>query len=186
MKASSLVVGLGNPGAQYAQTRHNIGQMAVDELCRVRGLVWRSDRQATVARLHAALVAKPDAFMNLSGSPVHQLARRHDIGPARILIVVDCLELPVGRIRLARGGGSAGQKGMQSIIDHLGTKEFPRLRLGIGRPTSRRKSVADFVLERFSSSERDAVQHAIARATQAIEMWVETEYDIDKVMNRFN
>jgi PTH1 family peptidyl-tRNA hydrolase len=184
-----LIVGLGNPGREYRDTRHNVGFMVVDEIARRHGLDWAMAPSQVpdafvVKRFGAApvLLAKPLTFMNRSGEAVAALTRYYDIAPADMLIVVDDIDLPFGRLR-ARARGSAGtHNGLRSVVDRLGTG-FPRLRLGVGRGDARR-DLADHVLSKFERSEQDALPELIARAADAAEMFAVD--GIAKVMNTYN
>jgi PTH1 family peptidyl-tRNA hydrolase len=154
----SLIVGLGNPGRRYADTRHNIGFLVLDWLAAHLGApAWRGERRAEVTRGRLdgreLLLAKPQTFMNASGEAVQALAAWYRLLPATILVVADDLDLPFGRLRLRPSGSAGGHNGLKSIIAHLGTTEFPRLRIGIGRPDT--GETIDWVLSPFG---RDSVQ----------------------------
>ncbi len=159
-----LIVGLGNPGREYRDTRHNVGFMVVDEIARRHGLDWAMAPSqvpdAFVAKKFGAepvLLAKPLTFMNRSGDAVAALARYYDIAPADLLVVVDEVDLPFGRLR-ARARGSGGtHNGLKSLVERLGTTEFPRLRLGVGRGDARR-DLADHVLSKFEPDEHDGAR----------------------------
>jgi len=168
-----LMVGLGNPGARYAGTRHNVGFLTIDRLLTGGGAedgeVHRCD--CWLYRLRAAgrqlYLAKPQTFMNLSGAAVGKLQRALEVSPRELLIIYDDLDLPLGRLRLRRQGGSAGHKGMQSIIDELGTERIPRLRIGIGRQQPE-NSVVEHVLSDWAEDELAAVQATIGAAAEAV------------------
>jgi peptidyl-tRNA hydrolase, PTH1 family len=183
-----LVVGLGNPGARYQQTRHNVGFQVIDELAR-RWHVdqWRIEHQAVVAKVRlgdgAVLVAKPMTFMNLSGEAVSGLLGFYKVSVPDTLVVLDEVALPLGRVRAGRGGSDGGHNGLKSIIGHLGTRDVPRLRIGVGRGDGRRE-LADHVLGRFAEEERGQVEAAVLRAADASEMFVAE--GIERVMNAFN
>ena len=185
-----LIVGLGNPGREYRDTRHNVGFRVVDEIARRHGLQWgmapSQVPDAFVVKkfgVQPVLLAKPLTFMNRSGDAVAALARYYDIAPADLLIVVDDIDLAFGRLR-ARARGSAGtHNGLRSVVDRLGTTEFPRLRLGVGRGDARR-DLADHVLSKFERDEASALDEFIARAADAAEMFAVA--DIGKVMNVYN
>jgi PTH1 family peptidyl-tRNA hydrolase len=185
----ALVVGLGNPGADYAQDRHNVGFQVVQTLARAHGLAFvrRRGTKAQVAEgrigSHPVLLAKPQTFMNLSGQAVGRLSRAHGLPPEQILVVYDDLDLPVGRLRLRPEGGSGGHKGMRSITDALGTQMFPRLRIGIDRPPGR-MDPAEYVLQPFSDSEKLVLAETVERAVAAIECWLAE--GILAAMDRFN
>eukprot|EP00887_Chlorella_sp_A99_P001242 scaffold14.g1242.t1 len=161
-----MVVGLGNPGPRYAATRHNVGFMLVDELARAEGIaVDRLQENAQVGRGRMfgkkLLLAKPMTFMNVSGEAVGRLARFYRVPPQRVLVVYDDLDLPTAAVRLRAKGGHGGHNGMKSITQHLGgSKDFPRLRMGIGRPTGS-MPIASYVLQDFSRAEREEIDIAI-------------------------
>jgi peptidyl-tRNA hydrolase, PTH1 family len=183
-----LVVGLGNPGPQYRDTRHNVGFVVADELARrwhVDG--WREQQKALVAKVRvgaeAVLLAKPMTFMNLSGESVAGLSSFYKIEPGDLLVVVDEVALPLGRLRARREGSAGGHNGLKSIIQHLGTPSFARLRIGVGRGDTRRE-LADHVLSRFAPDERDEMEAAVLRAAEAAETFVSD--GIERVMSAFN
>jgi peptidyl-tRNA hydrolase, PTH1 family len=187
MKA--LVVGLGNPGDEYALHRHNIGFRVVDALARAHGLGF-SRVKAARARVaegriggRPVLMAKPQTFMNLSGQTVARLSRTHSIPPESILVVYDDLDLPLGRLRLRPDGGSGGHKGMRSIIESLGTQSFPRLRVGIDRPPGR-MDPADYVLRPFDDEQKALLAGVVERAVAAVELWLAV--GIVAAMDEFN
>jgi PTH1 family peptidyl-tRNA hydrolase len=188
-----LIVGLGNPGPEYRETRHNVGFHVVDELAR-RWHVgqWREMFDALMAKTVAAsagggaapvVLAKPITFMNLSGRAVAGLAGFFKIEPADILVVSDDVALPLGRLRARRGGGDGGHNGLRSVSESLGTQAFPRLRVGVGRGAADR-DLSGHVLGRFQAAERDTVTAAVLRAADASEQFVAE--DIERVMNAFN
>ncbi len=184
-----LIVGLGNPGSEYRDTRHNVGFMVADALVdrwRVRDQ-WREKFDAllikTTVRDEAVIVAKPVTFMNLSGQAVAGLAGFYKIEPADVLVVTDDVALPLGRLRARREGGAGGHNGLKSIIQSLATQAFPRMRVGVGRGDNRR-DLADHVLGRFDADERDTVSAAVLRAADATEMFLSE--GIERVMNAFN
>jgi PTH1 family peptidyl-tRNA hydrolase len=172
-----MVVGLGNPGREYAAHRHNIGFRVVEALARAHGAAFarRKGAKAYVAegRLNdrRLLLVKPQTFMNLSGQAVVRLSRERAIPPEAILVVYDDLDLPLGRLRLRPEGGSGGHKGMRSIIDALGTQAFPRLRVGIDRPPTG-VDPTEYVLQPFTKGEQSLVAEAVERAVAAIECWL--------------
>lgn len=182
-----LVIGLGNPGTKYQGTRHNIGFELVDRLARGgRGATFARKFEAQVAEIeidyHRVLLLKPETFMNLSGRSVGQAVRFYKIEPPDILVVCDDLALPVGSMRIRPGGSDGGQKGLRDIAAHLGTDQFPRLRIGIGEQGD--QDAADYVLSRFRSPERVLADDTLILATQAVAVWV--TQGIDQAMNRFN
>jgi PTH1 family peptidyl-tRNA hydrolase len=171
-----LIVGLGNPGREYRETRHNVGFMVVDELARRHGLDWGqapSQVPAVTAKRYGrdgVLLVKPMTFMNLSGDAVAGLARYYGVPDDRLLVIVDDAALPFGRLRARAGGSAGGHNGLRSVIERLGTQQFPRLRLGVGRGDGRR-DLADHVLARFEPGERAELDAFIARAADAAEMF---------------
>jgi len=184
-----LVVGLGNPGEQYAGTRHNIGAMVVDVLADRHGGRLRKGRelaQADEIRVgpHRMALAFPQTFMNESGRSVTKLVTRYGItDPERLLVVHDELDLPVGRIKLKAGGGLAGHNGLKSIKAHLGTEDFSRIRIGVGRPPGQ-QSGADHVLRRPAKRELGELAEAVERAADAAELFL-TE-GREAAMSQFN
>jgi PTH1 family peptidyl-tRNA hydrolase len=185
-----LIVGLGNPGREYRDTRHNVGFMVADEIARRHGLTF-SMAPAQVPETFVAkkyggeplLVAKPLTFMNRSGEAVAPLARYFDVAPADLLVVIDEAALPFGRLRARARGSAGGHNGLKSVIERLGSQEFPRLRLGVGRGDGRR-DLADHVLSKFEPGERAELETFIARAADAAEMFAVD--GIGKVMNTYN
>ena len=183
-----LIVGLGNPGREYRATRHNIGFMLLDYLAERLGVTFsRLESQALVAKTEHAgkriVLAKPQAYMNLSGQPVGALLHYYKIPTSQLLVAYDDVDLPLGTLRIRPGGGSAGQKGMASIIDRLGTQDFPRLRLGIDRPPGKMQAAA-YVLQDFSSLQQPVVRTALERAADAVLLFISD--GLDAAMNRYN
>jgi PTH1 family peptidyl-tRNA hydrolase len=188
MTDTYLIVGLGNPGREYRQTRHNVGFMLMDHLtARLNVRFTRMQSKALVASANfeerKIIFAKPQTFMNLSGQSVQGLLHFYKLPLENLLIAHDDLDLPLGTIRIRPDGRSAGQKGMTSTIDRLGTDEFPRLRLGIGRPPGQMQA-PDYVLQDFSDAEMVVISETLNRAVEAGLTWV-TE-GLDKAMNKFN
>lgn len=184
-----LIVGLGNPGREYRDTRHNVGFMVVDALAdrwRVSD-AWRERFDAlqikTTVGDAPVVIAKPLTFMNLSGQAVSAIAGFFKIEPADVLVIVDEAALPLGRLRARREGGAGGHNGLKSLIQHLGTQNFPRMRVGVGRGADGR-DLSDHVLGRFEPSERETVSAAVLRAADATEMFISD--GIERVMNAFN
>jgi PTH1 family peptidyl-tRNA hydrolase len=181
-----LIVGLGNPGAKYRGTRHNIGFAVVDELARRRSVEFdASPVEALVAKVRGAepvLLAKPLTFMNASGDSVAGLARYFRVEPADLLVVVDEVQLPLGKLRARARGSAGGHNGLKSLIAHLG-EDFARLRIGVGRGDMRR-DLADHVLARFDAAEAAEVERMTTRAADASEMFVTS--GIEAVMNAYN
>jgi PTH1 family peptidyl-tRNA hydrolase len=184
-----LIVGLGNPGPEYRDTRHNVGFMVADALVQ-RWRVsdqWREKFEALLIKTtvgdEPVIVAKPLTFMNLSGQAVAGLAGFYKIEPADVFVVTDDVALPLGRLRARREGGAGGHNGLKSIIQFLATQAFPRMRVGVGRGDNRR-DLADHVLGRFDADERDTVSAAVLRAADATELLLSD--GIERVMNAFN
>ncbi|WP_310773478.1 aminoacyl-tRNA hydrolase [Mycobacterium sp. Z3061] len=173
-----LVVGLGNPGENYARTRHNVGFMVADVLAARLGAKFkahkRSGAEISTGRLagRAVVLAKPRCYMNESGRQVGPLAKFYSVQPADIVVLHDELDLDFGRIRLKLGGGEGGHNGLRSVAAALGTKDFHRVRIGIGRPPGR-KDPAAFVLEPFNAAERAEVPTICEQAADATEMLIE-------------
>jgi PTH1 family peptidyl-tRNA hydrolase len=185
-----VIVGLGNPGEQYRHTRHNVGFRVVDEIARRHQLGWQMAPsqvpQTFVVKKFGGepvLLAKPLTFMNLSGDAVAALSRYYDVTAEDLLIVYDEAALPFGRLRARARGSAAGHNGVRSIIERLGTQEFPRLRLGVGRGDGRR-DLADHLLAKFEPDEQPELESFIARAADAAEMFAAE--GIEKVMNQYN
>jgi PTH1 family peptidyl-tRNA hydrolase len=185
-----LIVGLGNPGKEYRETRHNVGFMVADELARRHRLTWAMAPgqvpETFVAKRFGApswMVAKPLTYMNRSGEAVAALARYYDIAVSDLLIVVDEVALPFTRLRARAGGSAGGHNGLKSVIAGLGSTDFPRLRLGVGRGDARR-DLADHVLAKFEKGETADLETFIARAADAAELFAVA--DIGQVMNTYN
>ncbi|WP_449538331.1 aminoacyl-tRNA hydrolase [Ferdinandcohnia sp. Marseille-Q9671] len=183
-----LIVGLGNPGRQYEDTRHNVGFKVIDELsirlqisldkAKFNGVFGQG-----LVRGEKVLLLKPLTYMNLSGESIRPIMDYYDIVVDDILVVYDELDLPVGRIRLREKGSAGGHNGMKSIIQHIGTQEFKRIRIGIDRPKNGMK-ITDYVLGRFQEEESLGIKEAIQRSADAAEQWVTTPFL--QVMNEFN
>ncbi|MEY3459682.1 MAG: Peptidyl-tRNA hydrolase [Planctomycetota bacterium] len=183
-----LVVGLGNPGQQYAETRHNIGFDVISELATRWNaprpqLRFQAEIQESFQHTAKVLLVKPLTFMNLSGNSVVQLARYFQIDPQNVLVICDDLNLPLGKLRWRSSGSAGGQKGLADILRKLATEDVARLRLGIGRPPGQ-QDPADFVLQRFRSSERDSADLLRKKAADSIEYWL--SHGIAATMNRYN
>lgn len=171
-----LIVGLGNPGRRYRGTRHNIGWEVLDALARAHGIsITTEDGWAEVGRGtidgQRVLLARPQTYVNVSGTAVADLRRRHRIRPDHLLIVLDDLDLPLGTARVREKGSHGGHNGLRSIIDALGTTEFPRIRIGIGRPPVG-SDPAEFVLERPAPEERVLLDQAVTRAAEGVRLWI--------------
>jgi len=183
-----LIVGLGNPGRQYSQTRHNVGFLVVDSLAGRLGLSFsRVQFRALVADTRyqgvRVFLVKPQTYMNDSGTAVASLVRFYKIPLENLLVAHDDVDLPLGTLRLRPGGGSAGQKGVESIISRLGTQEFPRLRFGVSRPPGRMLAAA-YVLQEFAKDEKAVLPEILDRAADAALMFV--TQGLDTAMNRYN
>jgi len=183
-----LVVGLGNPGAKYEGTRHNVGYAAVDLLAARHFVQWEAAPRGApglIGRWRAAdvVLAKPLTFMNLSGDAIVPLLHFYKIEVPDLLVIVDEVQLPTGRLRIRGDGSAGGHNGLKSIVASLGTMAFPRMRIGVGRGDSRR-DLADHVLARFDADERDVIADAVERAADAAEGFVTDGLAV--AMNRFN
>ena len=173
-----MVAGLGNPGEEYARTRHNAGFCAVDELARQANVTyWKNQSGAEVASIQVndsdaeggkreVLLVKPQSYMNTSGGPISKLCAAHKIRPEELLVIHDELDIPAGHVRVKVGGGHAGHNGLRSIIDKLGSRDFSRIRVGIGDPPGR-MAVADFVLKQLRAREAEEFDDAAFRAAEA-------------------
>lgn len=182
-----VVIGLGNPGREYAGTRHNVGYAVVDSLAQgTRAGRFQSRFQAQIAELiedaDKLLLVKPETYMNLSGRCVRQLMDFYQLPIDQLLVVCDDINLPLGRLRFRARGSHGGHNGLRSIQEHLGTTEYCRLRIGVERPAA--DDAVDHVLGRFRPSERPVIEDAVAAAAQAVAVW--TAQGIDVCMNRYN
>ncbi len=185
-----LVVGLGNPGERYAATRHNIGHMVVNELADRNAQRWKTHKAgAAVAEFRHGIggpkivLAKPATYMNLSGKPVAALLKFFKTGPENLIVVHDELDIDFDTLRIKRGGGEGGHNGLKSTSQALGTKDYLRVRVGIGRPPGR-MSPADYVLRPFSSTEQQTLPMHVDRAADAVESLV--EHGLTVTQNRFH
>ncbi|MGJ9460228.1 aminoacyl-tRNA hydrolase [Oceanobacillus sp. CF4.6] len=183
------IVGLGNPGKKYSQTRHNIGFRVIDEL------LERNQWSLNKSKFHGdyamenfgddkVIFLKPQTYMNLSGESIRPLMDYYNVDLEDVLVIYDDLDLPTGKIRLRQKGGHGGHNGVRSTIDHLGTKEFKRIRLGVGRPSSS-IPVVDYVLGTFPKAEKEDVLISIKNAADSCESWVKGTSFIE-VMNEYN
>ncbi|GAB4222591.1 MAG: aminoacyl-tRNA hydrolase [Acidobacteriota bacterium] len=184
-----LVLGLGNPGRRYARTRHNVGVRVVEELARRHGIGL--DRERHRARYGTGrigrvpvLLATPLTYMNLSGEAARPLMRYHGLGPGEIIVVHDEADLLPGTVRIKQGGGIAGHNGLRSLVEHLGTREFTRVRVGIGRPPGGELPMADWVLTTPPPDEAAALAEGIERAADAVEAIL--ALGVEAAMTRFN
>src|SRR5713101_8969406 len=179
------IVGLGNPGSEYAGTRHNVGFDVVDELARRWGVnlkKWKSIADVAVVKDRGVVLAEPKTYMNDSGRAVGAVMAFYKIQPADVLIVVDEAQLPLGKLRLRASGSAGGHNGLKSVIEHVG-RDFPRLRIGVDRGHPE-WDLSDRVFSKFPPSERSVVERAIKRAADAVETFVEEGVHV--AMNRFN
>jgi PTH1 family peptidyl-tRNA hydrolase len=183
-KPIRLVAGLGNPGPEYAATRHNIGFMVADQLAAQFGSTWEKSAKwdAPSAKCGAVLLIKPMSFMNRSGYPLFAVAQFYKIEAEQILVVLDDLAIPLGRLRLRARGGSGGHNGLESVITQFGTEEIPRLRIGIS--AAPREGSVDYVLNRFFDEEKALVRSTIGRAVDAVKCAIDN--GLISAMNIFN
>ena len=185
---AAVIVGLGNPETRYARTRHNVGFWCIDQIAEDHSIdLSRRNRLALtgegVIEGHRVILAKPRTFVNRSGQAVTYLLARYKVSPQQLLIICDDMDLPVGKVRLRPTGGSGGHRGIHSVVEGLATRDFPRLRVGIGRPPEGSDPVG-YVLGNMSEEERSTVNAALARVGQAVESVVAD--GITAAMNRFN
>ncbi len=189
MESCHLIVGLGNPGAEYAKTRHNAGFALVEKLAARWKVDWKNERRfsARIAKCEQdgrrILLCQPQTFMNLSGEAVGALKNFYQLPLKRLLVAVDDADLPLGEIRLRASGSSGGHHGLESIEQHLATREFARLRIGIGRADGARE-ITDYVLARFNADETALMEKVLVRAADQAECWLAD--GMEKAMNRFN
>ena len=183
-----LLIGLGNPGREYKDTRHNFGFMLIDRIAvrlNARGMKVQSKAivMSTTHEERKLILAKPQTFMNLSGQSVQGLVHFYKIPLPNVMILSDDLDIPFGTIRIRASGGPGGQRGLSSILEKLGTKEVPRLRLGIGRPPGRMDPAA-YVLQNFSRDEMQTLSEVLDHGTEAVLAFV--THGLNKAMNEFN
>jgi len=183
-KPIRLVAGLGNPGAEYAHTRHNIGFMVADLLAHEGRLAWeRSGKwDAATAKFRDALLVKPASYMNRSGHPLFAIAQFFKIAPQEILVLLDDFSLPLGRLRIRQSGGAGGHNGLESIIAQFGTEEMSRLRIGISNAPA--EAASDYVLSNFFEEEKPLVRSTITRAADAVKCAIDK--GVVSAMNTFN
>jgi peptidyl-tRNA hydrolase, PTH1 family len=183
-----LLVGLGNPGREYRETKHNMGFMVIDRLGEVIGCKLIKVQSKAIIGIgkvgdQKVILAKPQTYMNLSGQAVVGLLHFYKIDPSRLIVAHDDVDLPFGQIRMRPGGGSAGQKGVGSIIEKLGGQDFARLRMGVGRPPGQREA-ADYVLKGFSKTDMEFLPEFVNRGAEGLKSFVIDGIDI--AMNKFN
>jgi len=181
-----VIVGLGNPGPRYKDTRHNVGFQTLEELARRHPVQRQESRfDAIIAHLQIkqekVFLLKPLTYMNLSGKAVRALIAYYKIDLRDIIVIYDDMDLPVGNLRIRSAGGTGGHRGMTSLVENLGTREFARIRIGIGRPPH---EAIDWVLGRFSPEEKPLISNAVAQAADAVETWI--AHGIEKAMNEYN
>lgn len=184
MEPIRIIVGLGNPGRDYAETRHNVGFMVLDRLARRFNVEWKNDkaRKGELAAGPGVLLVKPQTFMNNSGECVGPLMRYFKFHPDQVLVIYDDISFPVGTMRLRAGGSAGGHNGMKSLIAHLGTEKFPRLRVGISAPGL--KNMVGHVLGKFAPDERPLLEEALDKSAEAA--YVALKEGVDMAANRFN
>lgn len=189
MEPMHLVVGLGNPGGDYSKTRHNAGFLLVEKLAAQWKINWAGEKKflARIAKSERSgkkvLLCEPQTFMNLSGEAVGALVSFYQVPLTNILVAVDDADLPLGEIRLRPGGGTGGHHGLESVTQHLGAKEYARLRIGIGRKSDARQ-IAGYVLGKFEVSENELLEKILDRAANQVETWL--AHGLQKAMNQFN
>ena len=184
-----LLVGLGNPGDKYDNTRHNVGFAAIDQLAEelrvpVQKLKYRALTQTVELGGAKVLLMKPITYMNLSGEAVGEAARFFKIPADHVLVLSDDVSLPVGKLRIRKGGSAGGHNGLKSIIQHLGTDQFPRVKIGVGEKSHPDYDMADWVLGKFAGEDLKTITQAIQRAGKAAECYIHD--GPDRAMNRFN
>jgi len=184
-----LLVGLGNPGKEYEKTRHNVGFLALDELAQRKNipltrLRHRALTGSTQIGDHRVLLMKPVTYMNLSGEAVGEAVRFYKLTPQQIVVISDDTDLPVGKLRLRRQGSAGGHNGLKSIIQHLGTDAFPRIKIGVGKKPHPDYDMADWVLGKFTGSDVAAIQDAISRAADAAQLLL--THGMDEAMSQYN
>ena len=184
-----LLVCLGNPGDQYENTRHNVGFMVADELAErhnipVQRLKFRALTNTVTVGDRKVLLMKPVTYMNLSGEAVHEAAAFYKIPPEHILVISDEVALAPGKLRVRRSGSAGGHNGLKNIIAHLGTDQFPRIRLGVGQKPHPDYDMADWVLGKFQGEDKKAVEAAVKKAADAAECLIRE--GVDKAMNKYN
>jgi len=175
--AEWLIVGLGNPGDKYEKTRHNVGFLVLDELAErknipIQKLRFRALTNTVQLGGTKVLLMKPTTYMNLSGQAVGEAARFYKIPPERILVISDDVELPVGRLRVRRKGSAGGHNGLKSLIQHLESEEFPRIKIGVGGKPHPDYDMADWVLGRFTGGEQKLIRQAVEAAADAVELYL--------------
>lgn len=184
-----LVVGLGNPGPKYEWTRHNMGFLVIDKLAEresipVQRLKFKALTNTAVIGGRSVLLMKPTTYMNLSGEAVGQAARFYKIPPERVLVISDDVALPQGKLRVRRSGSAGGHNGLKNIIAHLGSDQFPRVKVGVGGKPHPDSDMADWVLSPFTGQDRKAMEEAISRAADAVTLLL--DQGVDQALAKFN
>ena len=189
LPVSWLVVGLGNPGGKYENTRHNVGFLVADELGErgrfpIQRLKFKALTAAAAIGGQGVLVMKPVTYMNLSGEAVGEAARFYKLPPGHVLVISDDVDLPLGKLRLRMGGSAGGHNGLKSIIQHLGSDQFPRLKVGVGGKPHPDYDMADWVLGKLQGEDKKVMDQAVKRAADAVECFLRD--GPQKAMNQFN
>ena len=184
-----LIVGLGNPGDSYENTRHNVGWRALDELAEIAGvpvqkLKYKALTNTCTVGGAKVLLMKPVTYMNLSGEAVGEAARFYKLPPERVLVLSDDVSLPVGRLRIRKSGSAGGHNGLKSIIQHLGTDQFPRVKIGVGGKPHPDYDMADWVLGKFPPEDKKVIDEMVQKAARAAAYYIEE--GPDKAMGKFN
>lgn len=189
MPVTWLIVGLGNPGGKYEETRHNVGFMVADELGErgkfsIQKVKYHALTNTATIGGQGALVMKPTTYMNLSGEAVGEAARFYKIPPDHVLVISDDVDLPLGKLRIRTNGSAGGHNGLKSIIQHLGSDQFPRLKVGVGGKPHPDYDMADWVLSKFQGEDKKLIDGTVKRAADAVECFLKD--GPQKAMNRFN
>lgn len=185
-----VLVGLGNPGEQYAETPHNLGFKAIDVIASALGAEWKTEKRfkAQVAKAlrkgGTVWLLKPQTYMNLSGESVAPFLKYYGATPKDLLVLSDDCDLPAGSLRIRPSGSAGGHNGLKNLIAHLGTEAFARIRLGAGRAADERRGLIDFVLHRFSAAEAEVANQTAARAAEAVFYWMDR--GLQEAQNRYN